>query len=85
MKITKARLKQLIKEELNEISSDDFRAMQAHNVRGAQRPADHYELDRIVDETAEKIVMDVRNLAEIIGDKEEAVRALTMAMQELLK
>lgn len=81
MKITKARLKQLIREELNEIDSDDFRAMQADTSMSGQAPMSHMEINKLVDEAAERIIMEVEKLSEIIG-RDRAVSALTKAIAE---
>ena len=80
MKISKARLKQLIREELNEIDSDDFRAMQADTSMSGQAPMSRMEIKKLVDETADKIIMEVEKLSQIIG-REEAFFAITAAIQ----
>ena len=64
MKITKTVLKQLIREELNEIDSDDFRAMQADTSMSGQAPMPHMEINKLVDEAAERIFMEVEKLSQ---------------------
>jgi len=80
MKITKTVLKQLIREELNEIDSDAFKAMQADTSMSGQAPMSHMEVNKLVDEAAERIIMEVEKLSQIIG-RERAFGAITTAIQ----
>ena len=68
MTITKERLKQIIKEELDEMNAT---------------PLQNFDkMEGMIDEAADKIVMEVNNLAEFVGLK-KAMEAITKAIAKL--
>ena len=68
MTITKERLKQIIKEELDEMNAT---------------PLQNFDkMEGMIDEAADKIVMEVNSLAEIVG-LDKAMEAITKASAKL--
>ena len=68
MTITKERLKQIIKEELDEMNAT---------------PLQNFDkMERMIDDAADKIVMEVNSLAEIVG-LDKAMEAITKASAKL--
>ena len=68
MTITKERLKQIIKEELDEMNAT---------------PLQNFDkMEGMIDEAADKIVMEVNSLAEFVGLK-KAMEAITKAIAKL--
>ena len=68
MKISKARLKQIIKEELDQMNAT---------------PLQNFDkMEGMIDEAADKIVMEVNSLAEIVG-LDKAMEAITKASAKL--
>ena len=68
MTITKERLKQIIKEELDEMNAT---------------PLQNFDkMEGMIDEAADKIVMEVNSLAEIVG-LDKAMEAITKANAKL--
>ena len=68
MTITKERLKQIIKEELDEMNAT---------------PLQNFDkMERMIDDAADKIVMEVSSLAEIVG-LDKAMEAITKASAKL--
>ncbi len=68
MTITKERLKQIIKEELDEMNAT---------------PLQNFDkMEGMIDDAADKIVMEVNSLAEIVG-LDKAMEAITKASAKL--
>ena len=68
MKISKETLKQIIKEELDEMNAT---------------PLQNFDkMERMIDDAADKIVMEVNSLAEIVG-LDKAMEAITKASAKL--
>ena len=68
MKISKETLKQIIKEELDEMN--------------ATRLQNFDKMERMIDDAADKIAMEVSSLAEIVG-LDKAMEAITKASAKL--